>query len=630
MAARPSFGVISALKELTECPICLNTFTDPRALPCMHSLCYGCLQGIIDTATRSSHINCPLCKKYIPIPQPPSADEFPKAFLFNNLCEILHNKQSSENQNCYSCLEDNETVEAGWICIDCADILCIQCKKYHIKNHKSHVCLELANITTEMVNQFLKNKTANVCTGHGKELEYFCKDCTMLLCVACQLTGEEHKQHTTQFVKDKKVQRVYRNKLDEFTTVCVKQLQLYKASMGEIKVKEITKDHEIDNCVQKIDDRCQEMNKMIKQHRDELTQQAERIREQYHTGARLQYEKLTREHDDLERVFKDVARVKNEGTDVDVVRCFTQTVSESDAKVTATPDSQVANAMLELKFDQDITSVKEIYGDMQMNVAHQTQNLGEFDLEYVCSGLAFRPPDQIITVDCNTNNVNIRNKQGTIMASLDTNSPLKNALDVTTYKHDIYVSEPHAGNVYVFDKLNKHLKTVGTDVIGGGGITVQDGTLYMTSYKDESVQKIPLDDFQINSVYLKHEDMKRPRYVAVTPDVAVVTCFTDFGGSNNIIGFNGSGAHLFTHGGEKGNGDNQMDNPADVVIYRNQYVIVADTYNRRLVVLSVAGILCGYIPLEGKPVALDLDDDDNIIVCMWEPNKVAMLKFLPC
>ena len=31
------------ISDITECPICVETFTDPKVLPCVHTFCIKCL-----------------------------------------------------------------------------------------------------------------------------------------------------------------------------------------------------------------------------------------------------------------------------------------------------------------------------------------------------------------------------------------------------------------------------------------------------------------------------------------------------------------------------------------------------------------------------------------------------------
>lgn len=40
------------LREITECPICLSAVTDPRTLPCSHTLCFQRLKDTSEAAQK--------------------------------------------------------------------------------------------------------------------------------------------------------------------------------------------------------------------------------------------------------------------------------------------------------------------------------------------------------------------------------------------------------------------------------------------------------------------------------------------------------------------------------------------------------------------------------------------------
>ena len=64
MAARQ----LLVVKELTECSICTEVFTDPRVLPCQHTFCLKCLTNYGNDRRPGDRVPCPLCKKVFSIP----------------------------------------------------------------------------------------------------------------------------------------------------------------------------------------------------------------------------------------------------------------------------------------------------------------------------------------------------------------------------------------------------------------------------------------------------------------------------------------------------------------------------------------------------------------------------------
>lgn len=56
MTAADNSSTIRQLEKIVECGICLGNFDDPRILPCSHTYCFKCLQGLV----RNRSSNCPL------------------------------------------------------------------------------------------------------------------------------------------------------------------------------------------------------------------------------------------------------------------------------------------------------------------------------------------------------------------------------------------------------------------------------------------------------------------------------------------------------------------------------------------------------------------------------------------
>jgi len=65
MAALQQFSVV---KELTECSICTEEFTDPRVLPCHHTFCLDCLMNYARDRRPGDRMPCPLCRQEFTIP----------------------------------------------------------------------------------------------------------------------------------------------------------------------------------------------------------------------------------------------------------------------------------------------------------------------------------------------------------------------------------------------------------------------------------------------------------------------------------------------------------------------------------------------------------------------------------
>ncbi|EDO37391.1 predicted protein, partial [Nematostella vectensis] len=49
------------MEYIIKCPVCLETFDDPRVLPCQHSFCKKCVTGV--AKARRGLVVCPQCRR---------------------------------------------------------------------------------------------------------------------------------------------------------------------------------------------------------------------------------------------------------------------------------------------------------------------------------------------------------------------------------------------------------------------------------------------------------------------------------------------------------------------------------------------------------------------------------------
>ncbi|KXS14714.1 hypothetical protein M427DRAFT_155812 [Gonapodya prolifera JEL478] len=80
MAASSSASVLSRIRSELMCPICLDSFSDPRILPCSHTFCYCCISQLVQSSSHEPNlisvllagapqtISCPICKRQSSIP----------------------------------------------------------------------------------------------------------------------------------------------------------------------------------------------------------------------------------------------------------------------------------------------------------------------------------------------------------------------------------------------------------------------------------------------------------------------------------------------------------------------------------------------------------------------------------
>src|SRR6218665_1509845 len=188
------------LREITECSICMSTFTDPRMLPCIHTFCFECLNRTGEAEQKKSEEKMPgpLCRKEFMIPEV-GMYGVQKNFFMENLLEFKTALQlGSSTIICEICNMKNErktvkTPKATMRCMECQEYYCEDCTKIHRfqKATKNHPMINIGSDKESEINRFVSTK---LFTKHiHKPLDYYCAECKKIVCVSCFV--ESHKLH---------------------------------------------------------------------------------------------------------------------------------------------------------------------------------------------------------------------------------------------------------------------------------------------------------------------------------------------------------------------------------------------------------------------------------------------------
>ena len=136
MAVKPSSDLLKLEKELT-CPVCLEEYTNPKILPCHHSFCQVCLEGLPqerEARGDTCYLSCPTCCQRTEVPRE-GVGAFPIAFHLNNLKEItqsLKNKVSDDSQQVI-CIDHFKPLDM--FCETCDTAICHYCA---FRTHEGH------------------------------------------------------------------------------------------------------------------------------------------------------------------------------------------------------------------------------------------------------------------------------------------------------------------------------------------------------------------------------------------------------------------------------------------------------------------------------------------------------------
>ena len=114
MAVKPSSDLLKLEEQLT-CPVCLDLYTNPKTLPCLHSLCQECLDGLPqerEARGDTYYLYCPTCRQCTEVTRE-GVGAFPVAFTLNNIKEITQNlKKNASNPQWVTCNDHDKPLDA--------------------------------------------------------------------------------------------------------------------------------------------------------------------------------------------------------------------------------------------------------------------------------------------------------------------------------------------------------------------------------------------------------------------------------------------------------------------------------------------------------------------------------------
>lgn len=181
------------LSNLTECSICIATYSDPRLLPCVHTFCLKCIKGYTKDKLSGDHVACPICRKEFLLPEN-GVDDLPKNFFIEQLKDVTD--KSSINRE--GCSDDSTDAalrkQAAMFCVECQQRFCETCAEAHKRMRVSREHKLINSGYRGKIRVAVTEMKSISCNKHpNRSVETYCTVCKEAICFVCFL--ELHQFH---------------------------------------------------------------------------------------------------------------------------------------------------------------------------------------------------------------------------------------------------------------------------------------------------------------------------------------------------------------------------------------------------------------------------------------------------
>ena len=193
--------LLKNLEKQVTFSICLDTYTEPKTISCLHTFCCECLEKHAIENQRRGKFRCPECQAEIDIPQGYRFDRLPNSFFHKNLLGVLEaeDHRAILRQQKETCSQHTEE-RVRYYCSTCEACICPICVTEDHRGHAFDV-LEKAvqedqkNILSTV--QAIKEK-ADLFRAQLKKLEKTSEDVEMIIAIVKQEVSEATERVITK------------------------------------------------------------------------------------------------------------------------------------------------------------------------------------------------------------------------------------------------------------------------------------------------------------------------------------------------------------------------------------------------------------------------------------------------
>ena len=674
--------LLDNLHDEVSCSVCMCPFTDPKQLPCLHSFCLNCLNGIQRTSGVRGKITCPDCRRQFQISGSGNPSELPTNFRINSLLDVLAIKEcSTANVKCGNC--DKRSAQTSY-CFQCCSFWCEKCILGHdiMRANNKHRTLALKDFQDQDIKAVLERPTFCQKKHHEKEeLKFFCKGCKVAICSTCAMTLHEgHGKMPLQEATDERktqINSMIRSLKDKLREKQKEVEQFNQKSIAfQSKVAEVKS--QVQSCVDQIIaiiearkqdvfdavyNQAQKSLESLSQKKDEVEKQVKLIESAIGQTETLLKRSFSTEIVGFSETFDTILQEQSTQENRDGTECIPQfsfTKSEKLINLLSMSEGigKVEFVFSETKAQQSGAKGKEsskvIAGNKGANVRDSPLETQEQTRRFRCVlsfaqkgesvgmlnspwGMAVNDHDEIAVTELNNHRVSVFSSDGTHLRSFgrkgNNNGEFRYPTGITFDSHgNIVVADNDNHRVQVFDRNGNFLSKFGEkgsrdkqlefpqglSINGNGDIIVAD--------KGNKLIKI----FSSSGKYLRKfggaGSLVDPFHCIQHGQYFIVSDV----GDHSIKMFNLQGRSIFKFG-KQGIKDGEFNEPFSLSVTKEGLLMVCEAGNHRVQVFELSGKFVTKFGSEGSkrgefkcPVSTANLSDGKIVVCDMDNHRMQV------
>ena len=260
------------LKKQVTCSICLDTYTEPKTISCLHTFCCECLERHARVSQRQGKFRCPECQAEIDLPHGNRFDRLPNSFFHKSLLGVIEaeDRQAIPRQQQGTCSQHTEE-RVRYYCSSCEVYVCPICVT---EDHRGHAFDVLEKAVQEGKKSIMSavetiKEKANLFGAELRKLEETSEDVEMIIAIAKQEVSEATEHVIT------KTRQQEKQLLESLEMTRRKRIERINSAKQELEslIKIINRAAEFaENLVQRRSDRD------IIQNKNKLRQKLEELR----------------------------------------------------------------------------------------------------------------------------------------------------------------------------------------------------------------------------------------------------------------------------------------------------------------------------------------------------------------